>query len=122
MSWHPRLRLLLQGNLSNPTPPYASANYSALAFPAPVAYPFFSASNDGICNTYLPNDSTLNRRAVPQTHTALARQCALRTRCFSGPVQNLQLCRGVMLLISLKQIWKEGGSCMVLGVGSESQA
>lgn len=56
--------MLLQGNLSNPTPPYASANYSALAFPAPVAYPFYSASNDGICNTYLPNDSTLNRRAA----------------------------------------------------------
>ena len=56
--------LLLQGNLSNPTPPYGSTNYSALVFPAPVAYPFYSASNDGICNTYLPNDSTLNRRAA----------------------------------------------------------
>lgn len=47
--------------MSNPTPPYGGANYSALNFPRPLAYPFYSASNDGICNTYLPNDSTLNR-------------------------------------------------------------
>ncbi len=52
---------MVQGNVSNPTLPYGNANYSALSFPAPVAYPFFSASNNGICNTYIPNDSTLNR-------------------------------------------------------------
>ena len=82
MSRHPWLCLLLQGNLSNSTPPYASANYSALAFPAPVAYPFYSASNDGICNTYLPNDSTLNRRAAPaHLDRSLALQCALHRGC-----------------------------------------
>ncbi|KAK9846255.1 hypothetical protein WJX81_000135 [Elliptochloris bilobata] len=52
---------MIKGNLSNPLSPYGGADYSSLAFPAPVAYPFFSASNNGICNTYLPNDSTLNR-------------------------------------------------------------
>lgn len=44
-----------QGNLSNPTSPYSSINYNALAFPA------YTAPTSGMCNADLPNDSTLAR-------------------------------------------------------------
>ncbi|BDA42796.1 probable major extracellular endoglucanase [Coccomyxa sp. Obi] len=45
----------LKGNLTNPTSPYSSINTASLAFPS------FAAPSDGMCNSDLPNDSTLNR-------------------------------------------------------------
>ncbi len=45
----------MQGNLTNPTSPYSSINTASLTFPS------FSAPSDGMCNSDLPNDSTLNR-------------------------------------------------------------
>ena len=48
-------RMLMQGNLSNPTAPYSSIDYSSLAFPA-YAPPVLA-----VCNADLPNDSTLHR-------------------------------------------------------------
>ena len=54
---------LLQNNVSNPTSPYAAANYANLAFPGPAVYPFYSASQSNTCNIYIPNDATLSRWA-----------------------------------------------------------
>lgn len=47
--------MLVQGNLSNPTSPYSSIDYSSLAFPA------FAPPASDVCNVDLPNDSTLHR-------------------------------------------------------------
>ena len=43
-----------------------SGNYSAIdaagvPFPKPSAYPYYSATQSGMCNVYIPNESTLSR-------------------------------------------------------------
>lgn len=43
-----------------------AGNYSAIdsdgvPFPKPSVYPYYSATQSGMCNVYIPNDSTLSR-------------------------------------------------------------
>ena len=53
----------MQGNLSNPIPPYSGIDYTTLPFPAQTApiLPPQDVATTGVCNSYLPSDSTLDR-------------------------------------------------------------
>ena len=44
---------------------YALLDPTNIPFPRPTVYPYVSATQSGLCNVYIPNDSTLSRSASP---------------------------------------------------------
>ena len=44
---------------------YASLDPTSIPFPRPTVYPYVSATQSGLCNVYIPNDSTLSRSVSP---------------------------------------------------------
>ena len=40
---------------------YSAIDSDAVPFPKPSVYPYYSATQSGMCNVYIPNDSTLSR-------------------------------------------------------------
>ena len=62
--------------MQNATESHAG-NYSAVgtagaAFPEPSVYPYYSATQSGMCNVYIPNGGTLSRCSQSVLMSAIA--------------------------------------------------
>ena len=59
------LMLSVQNATQSHSGNYTGIDLDGVPFPKPNVYPYYSATQSGMCNVYIPNEGTLNRYGSP---------------------------------------------------------